>query len=46
MVAFFSIAETSMMAVNRYKLATMAGAGHRGAQRAQSCSRRPTSCWV
>ena len=35
LAAFFSIAETSMMAVNRYKLATQAGAGHRGAQRAQ-----------
>ncbi|MEO8135522.1 MAG: CNNM domain-containing protein [Betaproteobacteria bacterium] len=35
MAAFFSIAETSMMAVNRYKLATMAGNGHGGAQRAQ-----------
>jgi Mg2+/Co2+ transporter CorB len=35
LVSFFSIAETSMMAVNRYKLATQASAGHRGAQRAQ-----------
>jgi len=35
LAAFFSIAETSMMAVNRYKLATLAGNGHRGAQRAQ-----------
>jgi len=35
LVAFFSIAETSMMAVNRYKLQTMAAGGHRGAQRAQ-----------
>jgi Mg2+/Co2+ transporter CorB len=35
LAAFFSIAETSMMAVNRYKLATLAGGGHRGAQRAQ-----------
>jgi len=35
LVAFFSIAETSMMAVNRFKLATQARAGHRGAQRAQ-----------
>ncbi|MEP6701687.1 MAG: CNNM domain-containing protein [Betaproteobacteria bacterium] len=35
LVAFFSIAETSMMAVNRYKLATQASAGQRGAQRAQ-----------
>src|SRR5258708_1707767 len=35
LVSFFSIAETSMMAVNRYKLATMASAGHRGAKRAQ-----------
>ncbi|MEP7084206.1 MAG: CNNM domain-containing protein, partial [Betaproteobacteria bacterium] len=35
LVAFFSIAETSMMAVNRYKLATMAAAGNGGAVRAQ-----------
>jgi len=34
-VSFFSIAETSMMAVNRYKLQTMAASGHGGAQRAQ-----------
>jgi Mg2+/Co2+ transporter CorB len=34
--AFFSIAETSMMAVNRYKLATRAAAGHGGALRAQA----------
>ena len=34
-VSFFSMAETSMMAVNRYKLSTMARGGHRGAQRAQ-----------
>jgi len=30
--AFFSIAETSMMAANRYRLRHMAGQGHRGAQ--------------
>lgn len=35
LAAFFSIAETSMMAVNRYKLATLAGSGHGGARRAQ-----------
>jgi Mg2+/Co2+ transporter CorB len=35
LVSFFSIAETSMMAVNRYKLQTLAAGGHRGAQRAQ-----------
>ena len=35
LAAFFSIAETTMMAVNRHKLATRAGAGHGGAQRAQ-----------
>ena len=35
MAAFFSIAETTMMAVNRYKLALLAGKGHGGAQRAQ-----------
>jgi Mg2+/Co2+ transporter CorB len=36
LAAFFSIAETSMMAVNRYKLATQASAGHRGAKRARA----------
>ena len=35
LAAFFSMAETSMMAVNRYKLTTQANAGDRGAQRAQ-----------
>ena len=35
LAAFFSIAETSMMAVNRYKLTTLAGTGHGGAVRAQ-----------
>ena len=35
LAAFFSIAETSMMAVNRYKLATLAAAGNGGALRAQ-----------
>ncbi len=31
--AFFSAAETSMMAVNRYRLRHLAATGHRGAQR-------------
>ena len=35
LVAFFSIAETAMMAVNRYRLTTLASAGHGGAIRAQ-----------
>ncbi len=33
--AFFSSSETSMMAVNRYRLKTMAQAGHRGARLAE-----------
>jgi Mg2+/Co2+ transporter CorB len=33
--AFFSASETSMMAVNRYRLKTMAKAGHRGAKLAE-----------
>jgi Mg2+/Co2+ transporter CorB len=32
---FFSSSETSMMAVNRYRLRTMANAGHRGARLAE-----------
>ena len=35
LAAFFSIAETAMMAVNRYRLTTLASAGHGGAIRAQ-----------
>lgn len=34
--AFFSGSETSMMAVNRYRLKTLAQAGHRGARLAES----------
>jgi len=33
--AFFSASETSMMAVNRYRLKTLAKAGHRGAKLAE-----------
>ena len=33
--AFFSMSETSMMAVNRYRLRTLAKAGHRGAKLAE-----------
>lgn len=33
---FFSIAETSMMALNRYRLRHMVAAGHRAAQRTQA----------
>ena len=33
--AFFSISETSMMALNRYRLKHLAGQGHRGARLAQ-----------
>jgi len=33
--AFFSMTETSMMAVNRYRLRTLAKAGHRGARLAE-----------
>jgi Mg2+/Co2+ transporter CorB len=36
LAAFFSIAETAMMAVNRYRLTTLASSGHRGAIRAQA----------
>ena len=32
---FFSLAETSMMAVNRYRLRALVRQGHRGAQYAQ-----------
>jgi Mg2+/Co2+ transporter CorB len=37
---FFSIAETSMMAVNRYKLKHMVAQGHGGAQRVQDLLKR------
>ena len=33
LVAFFSISETSMMALNRYKLRHLASQGHGGAKR-------------
>jgi Mg2+/Co2+ transporter CorB len=35
MSGFFSMSETSMMAVNRYRLRTLAKAGHRGAKLAE-----------
>ncbi|HYN13864.1 MAG TPA: CNNM domain-containing protein, partial [Burkholderiales bacterium] len=37
---FFSIAETSMMAINRYRLKHMAAQGHGGAQRVEQLLRR------
>ena len=37
---FFSIAETSMMAINRYRLRHMAAQGHGGAQRVEALLRR------
>lgn len=37
---FFSIAETSMMAINRYRLRHMVGQGHGGAIRAEALLRR------
>ena len=37
---FFSIAETSMMAINRYRLRHMAAQGHGGAQRVEQLLKR------
>jgi Mg2+/Co2+ transporter CorB len=37
---FFSIAETSMMAINRYRLRHMAAQGHGGAQRVEALLKR------
>jgi len=37
---FFSIAETSMMAINRYRLKHMAAQGHRGARRLEELLKR------
>jgi Mg2+/Co2+ transporter CorB len=37
---FFSIAETSMMAVNRYRLRHLVSQGHRGAMKAESLLKR------
>jgi len=37
---FFSIAETSMMAINRYRLKHMAAQGHRGAQQVEALLKR------
>ncbi|MFD1216230.1 MULTISPECIES: HlyC/CorC family transporter [Microbulbifer] len=39
--AFFSSSETSMMALNRYRLRHQAKSGHRGAKRAMSLLARP-----
>lgn len=39
--AFFSGAETSMMALNRYRLRHLARAGHKSARRAHSLLKRP-----
>ena len=36
--AFFSIAETSMMAINRYRLKALVRGGSRGAQLTTNCS--------
>lgn len=38
--AFFSIAETSMMAINRYRLKHMAAQGHGGAKRVEALLKR------
>jgi Mg2+/Co2+ transporter CorB len=38
--AFFSIAETSMMAINRYRLKHMAAQGHAGARRVEELLKR------
>jgi Mg2+/Co2+ transporter CorB len=40
MSGFFSIAETSMMAINRYRLRHMAAQGHGGARRVEELLRR------
>ena len=39
--AFFSISETSVMALNRYRLKHLAQSGHRGAQRAANLLAKP-----
>ena len=39
--AFFSLAETSMMALNRYRLRHLVAAGHGGARRADALLQRP-----
>ena len=39
--AFFSISETSMMALNRYRLKHLTQSGHRGAQRASALLAKP-----
>ena len=39
--AFFSISETSMMALNRYRLKHLATSGHPGAKRASSLLAQP-----
>ncbi len=39
--AFFSSAETSLMAINRYRLKHLANSGHRGARIAQNLLARP-----
>jgi Mg2+/Co2+ transporter CorB len=39
--AFFSISETSMMALNRYRLKHLTQSGHRGAQRASGLLAKP-----
>lgn len=39
--AFFSGSETALMSLNRYRLATLAGQGHKGALRAQKLLSQP-----
>jgi len=44
--AFFSIAETAMMAINRYRLKHLVAQEHRAAMRVRPCSSAPTACWA
>jgi len=41
---FFSLAETAMMAANRYRLRHRAQAGHRGRASSLTCWPEPTGC--
>jgi Mg2+/Co2+ transporter CorB len=42
--AFFSIAETAMMAINRYRLKHLVSQDHPGRSASPSCSGAPTGC--
>jgi len=42
--AFFSIAETAMMAINRYRLKHLVTQGHRSAVRVAELLSAPTGC--